>query len=132
LIITKGMEDCAKLMAEKFGFDKGFGSKINENGKVIELVGTRNYNFNGIKVKTKIEKVKEFCEEKGIKFDKKKVCIISDDIYDLRDMMKAHRCILTISDNPVSFQKLAIKLKLFDSSTKNDFRREEIIKAIKG
>ncbi len=132
LIITKGIEDIAKMIAEKYGFDAGFGSKIDERGKVVEVIGTRRRNVNGVRVITKIDKAKEFCESKGIKFDRKKVCILSDDIYDLKDMKRASRCILTISDNPVHFQRLAMKLKLYDESITNDLKKDRILKIIKG
>ncbi|MEM2174749.1 MAG: HAD family hydrolase, partial [Candidatus Micrarchaeia archaeon] len=56
LVVTKGVEEFAKLIAEKYGFDDGIGTKVVD-GKVVELIGTREGFVDGVPIKTKITKV---------------------------------------------------------------------------
>lgn len=119
LVITKGLEYTAKYIAKKYGFDEGYGTKI-KSGKVIELIGIRKKWKNGVKIVTKLDKVKEFCEEQGIKFDRKKVAIITDDIFDSKEMRKSGMGILYIPENPIIFQKGASSLGLWDVKIKKE------------
>ncbi len=125
IVITKGSPSfVAEWFAQKHGFHAGYGHTIaehSENDKgektpsaVIELIGEKNGVLENVPVRTKLNKVREFCKLNGIVFDKKRVALIADDHFDSKEMLECFGILIVPNKEPTKDQMLASRFGLCD------------------
>ena len=101
-----------------FEFDCIAGTKLSfsQNGEIsglLSICGTKDFEIEGIHVKTKLTALKEALEEKGNQFDMKKAVLITDSYADI-DIAKMLVTILIKPSNPTAAQKVSHRLRLAD------------------
>jgi len=101
-----------------FEFDIVVGTelKFEEDGSISgikSIVGTKDFTFEGIPVKSKLSAVKEAVSILGKEFDPKKTALITDGYGDI-DIAKSLVTILIKQHNPSTAQKISYRLGLAD------------------
>ena len=102
----------------KFEFDLIIGTelKFDSSGAttgINAMVGTKDFEFEGIPVKTKLTSIKEGMAAKNLAFDAKKSVIITDSYGDI-DIAKMLVTILLKPSSPSKAQKVSYQLGLAD------------------
>ncbi|MEM4257260.1 MAG: HAD family hydrolase [Candidatus Diapherotrites archaeon] len=124
VLATLSSKDFAEIVGSylksKFGFefDCICGTELNfdEAGFIVgikSIVGTKDFELEGIKVMSKLSVIKESLQAKGLNFDQKKAVIITDSYGDI-DVAKSIVTILIRQHNPSMAQKVSYKLGLAD------------------
>jgi hypothetical protein len=120
IVMTKGScSYVAEWLAEKFGFDAGYGPKLDGAHNVHELIGLNNKPIKGVKgvvIKTRLDKVKEFCKSdkgKGITFDMSKIAFVTDHI-DSREMRGCVVVLYAPNEESVKSQHTAARFGTYD------------------
>jgi len=128
LVMTKGScSYAAEWIAKGYGFNKGYGHKLDGEHKVSELIGVKSERIrvdgSETVVKTKFDKAKEFCKEKGIAFDGSRVAFITDHV-DSREMRGCVVILYKFDKERVKSQRRAAKLGTFHVMFEKDNQDE--------
>lgn len=117
VIVTKGSEHAAELFSKRFGLDGGIGAveTFDPSGRLTglkSLVGDRR--MPNTEVKTKMQRLAEWCRAKKIPFSKRNVSIITDSYDDVRALRESGLGVLYVPNARSSDQKIAKALRLRD------------------
>ncbi len=124
VLATLSSKDFAQILNNylktrfNFEFDIICGTELafDESGLITgikSIVGTKDFELEGIKFKSKISAIKEALEQKGKEFDHKKAIIITDSYGDI-DVAKSIVTILIKQYKPSTAQKISYRLGLAD------------------
>lgn len=102
----------------KFEFDLVVGTelKFSEDGSIAGLksiIGTKDFTFEGIPVKSKLTAVKDAMAASGKEFSLKKAALVTDGYGDI-DLAKTIVTVLIKQHNPSTAQKVSYRLGLAD------------------
>ncbi|HZX20602.1 MAG TPA: HAD family hydrolase [archaeon] len=117
-----------------FAFDHLIGTSLafDENGFITgvnSIIGTKDYDLNGIPVKTKLTGIREFFSANGKELELKKTLLITDSYGDI-DLAKMLVTILLKPKTPTTAQKVSQSLRLADYMLRDDSDLQKNLESI--
>ncbi|MDD3159504.1 MAG: HAD family hydrolase [Candidatus ainarchaeum sp.] len=131
VLVTKSSEVFAKSLAKQFGLSAGLGAEeaFGVTGNLVGLksiVAEKNTAKGKVKLKSKLQRIKEWCKINNQPFSKRSTVVLSDSIFDAAVLRKAGLGVLYISKNSGSEQKKAEEWKLRDYAVKQRAKKRTI------
>lgn len=116
-----------------FTFDFILGTELKYNGDFIKgvksMVGTKDTEYNGVQVKTKLSSIREALASSGKELDLKRTVLLTDSYGDI-DLAKMFVTILIKPADPTTAQKVSQQLKLADYILSDDSDLNQNLKSI--
>ncbi len=117
-----------------FEFDGVIGTTLSFDKKekmtgVKEILGLKNGKTRGVKVRTKLKAIKEWCKKHALPFSMNQTVLITDSYGDI-DMAKHVKTILLVPEKPSTVQKISKQFRLADKLIPADSHLRKNIHAI--